>query len=376
MRRGILLGLTLLLACASEVADRVNDAPTTSTASAIVNGSLDTTHGAVVTVVSSASNDEIAICTGTIVQTDPPRGLGWVATAAHCVSEGPPRAVFEGTDYLASDRVRHNVVGFTADSRFDINKPEAGYDFAVVRISGVTATTPIIPLATAPDSVVVGSSMTNIGYGRTTRPPADADTNSERHVVTAPIGEVSQLFLGYDTAQRGACQGDSGGPWLVGDGDTLRVVGIDSYGNTTCDGFAYAGRVQAGLDFFDVALGLAAPDPCALCTTLARSSGGKCASDKSAVCICNDACADECKGSTDCANVSTCIGNECDPSDASASTNSTPPTSDAGPDVVVVHQPGSGCSVGASRGSASGSFAWLLVALAVLRLRPSRSGRR
>jgi hypothetical protein len=376
MRRGF-LGLALILACACEVADSASDAPTASTSSAIVNGSLDTTHDAVVTVVSNASNNELAICTGTIVQTDPSRGLGWVATAAHCVSEGSPRAVYEGTDYLASDRIRHNVVSFAADSRFDINKPEAGYDFAVVRISGITATTPFIRLAAAPDTVMLGTSMSNIGFGRTTRPPADADGNSERYIVSATIGHASELLLGYDTAERGACQGDSGGPWLVGDGDTLRVVGIDSFGNTTCDGFAYAGRVQAGLDFFDQALGLAAPDPCELCTTLSRSSGGKCASNKTAACVCNDACADQCKGSTECANVSTCIGNECDPSDASASTNSTPPpTSDAGPDVVVVHKPGSGCSIGSSRGSASSSFAWLVVALAVLRLRPSRSARR
>ena len=85
---------------------------------------------------------------------------------------------------------------------------------------------------------------------RTTKPPATSDTNSKRHIVSTSLGHVTELLLAYDAAEKGACQGDSGGPWLVGTGADVRVVGIDSYGNTTCDGLAVAGRVQAGLDFF------------------------------------------------------------------------------------------------------------------------------
>lgn len=346
-----------------------------STASAIVNGTLDTTHAAVVTVISDASNNELAICTGTIVKVDVAQGIGWVATAAHCVNEGSPRTVWEGSDYLGRDRVRHNVLGYAADSRFDIDKPENGYDFAVVRISGVTASTAVIPLATAPDSITTGTTMDNVGFGRTTRPPATADGNSKRHMVSASITKISQLLLGYDTSEQGACQGDSGGPWLVGDGTSMRVVGIDSYGNTTCDGIAYAGRVQAGQDFFAAELGDTPPDKCTLCTTLVQSSGGKCATAKNddlTSCICSDACATECSGTTQCAGGASCIGNACDPAKAgTTSDNATPTTADAGSNILLVEKSdGGGCSTAPGRGAGSASvFAGLALVMLFRRRR-------
>ena len=363
-------GVTLVTACSSGAAS-VSDEPAATTASAIVNGDLDTAHRAVVTVVSQAGGDEISVCTGTIVQTDPATGTGWVATAAHCINEGPPRAVWEGPDYLAQDRVRHRVLGYAADTRFDIDKPENGYDFAVVRIEGVDASTPVIPLASAPDGIVVGTAMDNVGFGRTTKPPAETDTNSKRHIVSTSIGQVSTHLLSYDSSQKGACQGDSGGPWLVGTGEDMRVVGIDSYGNTTCDGLAVAGRVQAGLDFFAAELGLVAPDPCELCQVLAKSSGGKCEKATSAgleVCVCNEACAEEC--SAGCASSSSS-----DEPDAAAP-EAPPPASDAGPTVVVVHKKGDGCDTSGRAPSGATLFGWLALALAVARLRPCRSARR
>ncbi|MFO0742803.1 MAG: S1 family peptidase [Labilithrix sp.] len=365
--------MTLLLACScslsgGEASDGAGNEPTTtSTASAIVNGSVDTTHSAVVTVVSDAAGNEISICTGTIVKTDPARGIGWVATAAHCIADGAPRAVWEGSDYLARDRVRHNVVAYAADTRFDITKPESGYDFAVIRISGVTASTPVIPLASAPDQLSTGTAMDNVGFGRTTKPPATSDTNSKRHIVSTSLGHVTELLLAYDAAEKGACQGDSGGPWLVGSGADVRVVGIDSYGNTTCDGLAVAGRVQAGLDFFSAELGDTVPDRCELCKTLAQSSGGKCAKATSAglsTCVCSTACVDQCKDSTECASGPACTGDGCTPTTPDPGASAAP-ESDAGPTVVVVHKKGDGCNAAPGTSSpASGLVALAGIALA------------
>lgn len=352
-----------------------------STATAIVNGTIDTAHPAVVTVVSDGADNTINICTGTIVRTDPGAGIGWVATAAHCLSDGAPRVVIEGPDYRNGDRVRHAILGYASDDRFDIDNPANGYDFAVVRISGVTAATPVIPLATAPDRIAVGTPLSNVGFGRTTRPPADADTNSERHLVSTSVGRVSPLLLAYDSSESGACQGDSGGPWLVGEGDAMRVAGIDSYGNKTCDGFAFAGRVQAGLDFFHAQLGLEAPDPCELCKAVAQSSGGKCATAVAAglsACLCGDACVDACRASAECGGAPACAPGESCASDAGAAAGAAPaPTSDAGPDVVVVHKKGSGCNAAGPADETTLTLGGALAALLLLvRLRPSRWRRR
>jgi hypothetical protein len=353
------LGFVVLAACASP--DSASEA-TSSTASAIINGSDDTTHGAVVTVIANAAGNTIDICTGTIVQIDATTGTGWVATAAHCVLDGPPIIVWEGANWGdKTTRVRHNVVSYASDQRFDLDRPQDGYDFAVIRIDGVTASTPFIPLAGAPDAVAVGAAVDNLGFGRTTKPPASAEGNTKRRLVSTRIAETTATLLSYDAATEGACQGDSGGPWLVGDGANRRVVGIDSYGNSTCDGFAVAGRVQSGLDFFHAQLGLAVPEACALCTNIAHSSGGRCANDTAESCICK-ACAKECA----------CIGSELP--DAGVVTEPTAPPADAGPTIVIVHTPGKGgCATSEGSGSAFGALA---LAFALSRLRPYRSSRR
>ena len=309
MRKAGLLGWVVVAACGSTDATVDPGAATMSTSEAIVNGAADTTHDAVVTVISSAGKDEISICTGTIVKIDAAAGTGWVATAAHCMAEGAPQVVWEGPSYSGAGRTRHTPLGYAVDTRFDIDKPENGYDFAVVRIDKVTAATPLIPLAGVPDGLAVGTSIDNIGFGRTTHPPAAADDNTTRRIVTKAISTVSDRLLAYDSSASGACQGDSGGPWLLGSGSAARVVGIDSYGNTECNGDATAGRVQIGYDFFAKELGLDAPEACTYCKAIAESAGGKCTAkrdDALATCECSDACSTECGATQACAGLSKC----------------------------------------------------------------------
>ncbi len=82
-----------LTACVSKKEAPSPVADTEASRQAIINGQLDTTHQAVVALIGRNS-----ICSGTIVQTDPQRGIGWVLTAAHCVDD-VPQAIIQGNDF-------------------------------------------------------------------------------------------------------------------------------------------------------------------------------------------------------------------------------------------------------------------------------------
>ena len=184
------------------------------TSSAVINGQLDTTHQAVVAIVLQ-SGSQGGLCSGTIVKTDPATHIGWVVAAAHCV-DLPPVFVLQGDDFSqASGVLRYDVIDYKADSRYggQVGSP---YDFAVLRIAGVDATTPTIPLASASDGLAVGTNVLSVGYGRTTLIASGAGTeNTVRRRVAKSLGQVGQM-IAYDMASSGICQGDSGGPVLVG----------------------------------------------------------------------------------------------------------------------------------------------------------------
>ena len=134
MRR-LVLGLSVIsclfaAGCSPEAprpAEQVRSVPL-----GIINGSADTTHTAVVAIFSNQS-----VCSGTIVAVD--GDSGYVLTAAHCVEDAPVQVVFTA-DYnnAAPD---NNVVSYAAHP--DYSFPD--YDFAMVKFSGATGATPIIP---------------------------------------------------------------------------------------------------------------------------------------------------------------------------------------------------------------------------------------
>src|SRR5262245_42564769 len=129
--------LLLAVACSSEPPSRGSSPETlASSSSAIINGTIDTTHPAVVAMGSSTT-----LCSGTIVKTDPLRRIGWVLTAAHCVSKAPV-FVIQGQDYMAANVVRYDVIDYRADPRYT-GVANYDYDFAIVRIAGVDSATPV-----------------------------------------------------------------------------------------------------------------------------------------------------------------------------------------------------------------------------------------
>lgn len=304
---GVAVPLVAILSTGCQVVDEASAGKSKgesgTSQSAIINGSADTTHDAVVAIVLQEGNQG-GLCTGTIVKVDAARHIGWVATAAHCVSPAPVM-VLQGPDFNASSAIAYQVVDFAADPRYD-GDFEAGYDFAVIRIAGVDANTAVIPLASATDGVSNGSPTTSVGYGRTSVEEGGPE-NSKRNAVSHTIAQSNAKFLVYNQQSKGICQGDSGGPVLFKSGGTERVVGIHSYVAGGCDGAGYSGRVSGELDFLNQQLTKALPpDSCGLCEKVANSGTSECAQITQS-CLANP----DCKGYYDClsegAKPETCV---------------------------------------------------------------------
>ena len=259
--------------------------------SAIINRSVDTTHPAVVALILAKGNQG-GLCSGTIVKKDVQRGIGWVATAAHCVDPAPALVV-QAQDFMSPDALRYEVIDFKADARY--SRQTGAYDFAVVRIAGVDASTPVIPLTGAPDGLtggVNGTQVTSVGFGRTllTEPTSPDEENTQRRMVSKRVAQLSLTTIGYNMQSSGICQGDSGGPVLVGAVGSERVVGIHSYVQDGCNGTGGSARVTSDLSFFETELTKALPgDSCSLCEKIANSGKSECAA-MSASCLADKAC--------------------------------------------------------------------------------------
>jgi hypothetical protein len=284
MRRfACLFALLPLVACSSS---RAPERETTrETASPIIDGTLDTAHDAVVAILTQSSKDQGSGCTGTIVKVDGTRHIGWVVTAAHCVdfSGLDPKNVYvvQGEDYSKQTSILYRTIDFAIHPGWD---PNGGFasDFAMIRIAGVDASTPVIPLAGNPDGLTTGKQVTSVGYGMTDPNPSSTEQNTQRYAITKtiPSGGLSSTLITYSETGGGICHGDSGGPVLYGSAGSEKVVGIHSFVTGGCGPGAEgnSGRVIAGLSFLNAQLTAALPkEDCNLCEMVANSGTQECA---------------------------------------------------------------------------------------------------
>jgi uncharacterized protein (TIGR03382 family) len=239
--------------------------------SAIIGGELDTTHEAVVLLAS-----KMGLCSGTIVKVDAARKVGWVLTAAHCVTD-PPEAVLQGPDFAAQGKaIRYAVLDFKAHPQY--SESSFARDIAVVRILGVDASTPVIPIAGAADGVVRGTPVLSIGYGRTTPSNQAPDMNTRRKRIAKTITNVSAVQLQYSLSGGGICSGDSGGPVLTTNGGE-KVVGVHSTVSGDCLVDGNSVRVSSELAFINAELTRAVPaqTSCTACLNVQTSGNFECA---------------------------------------------------------------------------------------------------
>jgi hypothetical protein len=188
---------------------------------AIVGGTADSTHDAVVYLGLSGG-----ACSGTLFLVEPTESVGYVLTAAHCVSNGlVPYYALIGPD-SAAPKSFYYALDALADSRY---ATDLTYDFAVVRIVGVDADTPTIPLLESfGKAPVVGDDGLVVGYGLTTA--NDHTTVAlERRQLPMSVVDVSPQTLVL-SGLGSTCFGDSGGPFLVERNGVERVAAVTSRG--------------------------------------------------------------------------------------------------------------------------------------------------
>lgn len=276
-RLAVAWGALALTAGGCVVADESDEDHVEQAASWIINGTPDTTHPAVVAVFGNGG------CTGTIIHTDPANGIGHVLTAAHCQN---PQQVVIGNNYNSPTAV-FPVIASQAHPSYNGQV----YDFRMVRISGVNASTPVIPaMSPAQDNLAPGTQVRHVGYGLAGPPPGS--NNSTRRQILGQLAQVSTLTIEYNQPNGGPCSGDSGGPQLTTSGQEL-VAGVTSFGDQNCNSFGVSGRVSAIYDSFivpyinDAPIG---PLDCDGCLQAATTGQGDCIGDVNA-CFNNSACA-------------------------------------------------------------------------------------
>jgi hypothetical protein len=214
---------------------------------------LDDTHTAVV-AIRTRQND---ICSGTIVQRTADGAGLYVLTAAHCCEEGSSTADVLIGDWATaissgSDLLRLPVESQRRHPCYRSQFQTDGYDFCVLRVrdDGRLRSVEPIPLASAPDHLAVGSSVTLVGYGST---PA---WNFARRRVAARVAGIGPLWIEIGEGNGSLCHGDSGGPTLFLEEGVEVIAGVNALASQgiLCNEMSASGRVSgAGVraDFID-----------------------------------------------------------------------------------------------------------------------------
>ena len=291
MRRLVLLSLVaapLGLGCSSASPVGSVEERTEEGRQQIFYGKADSTHNAVVAIISknAANGKQGWACTGTIVAKS--GATGFVLTAAHCVADAadPPAYAIYGQDY-AQSQTYFPVTAYKGDASYD--KQSSSHDFAMLTITGVGGQTPVIPVMTpAQDNLKAGSTVMFVGYGRT----ENNNQNSKRFYVSEPLSHAYALTVDYDQSNGGPCEGDSGGPSLSTVGGQEVVSTVTSSGDASCLQYGLSGRASAVWDTFInpyITGGAVGQQTCDQCTQSATQGQGACAAEVQA-CVNNADC--------------------------------------------------------------------------------------
>lgn len=231
-----LLSSLILLGCAQEglpaEGERVE-----SDESAIINGSPDVTHTAVVAVLGPDFE-----CTGTVLQVT--GTTGYVLTAGHCCPANDlPIEVVIGPDYTTG--VSHPVVaGSVLLDPCYLDYAGSTDDVCMLKFKNAAGIPTIPPMTPQTDALGGGTPITYVGYGLTAAPPGG--NNSLRRSVAKTVSQVDAYFVEYaNAAQSGTCEGDSGGPGIVVVNGQELVASVTSFGDQNCNQLGSSIRTSA-----------------------------------------------------------------------------------------------------------------------------------
>lgn len=269
--------------CALEATDE-----TSAVAQELSGGAPDVEHAAVA-IVRGAHG----ACTATIIHVAD--GVGTALTAAHCVQEAP--SVLQSGADLDVPEVEYPVFEVIQHPAYDGGL----HDFALVRFSGATATTPFIaPLSPGDDALQPGTSLTFVGY--------DWTQAGSRLRLSSSLG-VSALgtwLVEYAQPDGGPCHGDSGGPALVRVGTEERVAGVTAYGDPNCVKYGASGRVSTVHDGF-LLPNLAPGSEVKSCEECQNLAGGAACAVEGERCLANVRCSELQHCAETCTDSAPCI---------------------------------------------------------------------
>ena len=395
--RGLLragsFGLLLVVnSCAPELSPTVHR-------QAILGGSLDLTHDAVVAVRQQRETD--STCSGVVIAIDPVENLASVLTAAHCLRGYLPSSIVAGPDYASPLASRFVPVDAAVHPQFRSDDDESPYDLAVLRITGDLSRLRVLELAAEEALPKPGDSVVAVGYGLEA---LDSGLpSSARRSVELVVSRVEPAGVIVDqSGGQGICSGDSGGPLLGRDAEGReRVVAVHSRvipaasDRPPCLGESVSWPVSASSEFVRGAIRSAPPSACTACRSGAQSEGGVClelrrgcegragcAAPLACMSRCSEIfCKQQCKQSAppeevaaleaiDACPCTACV-DSCPVTDVCEASPPAPPNLDAGtadadatdaaPPAVTAPNPEGGCAIGHRRDASSvGAFVALL----------------
>jgi hypothetical protein len=185
-------------------------------AEAIINGTLDTEHPAVGTVV-----DATFSTMSSAVLIDP----RWVLTSASFASGLTSGSYLVGADWSDPDTT---FAFYKVIPHPSYDPGTAAYNIALIALSNpITGVTPI-PILTTPASLQVGMPLQYVGFGPSTWYGSDTQ---RRHCTNYLEAVYAREFSTDGTAGGSApTSGDAGGPALLSIGGQEYIAGITSYG--------------------------------------------------------------------------------------------------------------------------------------------------
>ena len=123
---------------------------------------------------------------------------GFALTAAHCVQLDTPQYVVQGNDYNASSAIVYPVVSYKAHPSYN----QQVYDFGMVKFTGASGSTPIIPaMQASEDTLALGSVVNIIGYGITQNNNQNQSSSSNCTMGCGGAGQAQMSGQSSNTEQ-------------------------------------------------------------------------------------------------------------------------------------------------------------------------------